>query len=143
MIDEYISEVCGILGITAPKVSNDTSNFRSKTMMAQCSSNGETIYIAKADKSTPDYMFAIAHELRHVWQIRTNPDLYLNDYKPVGELSVEDYNNQLAELDANAFGAIIMANLFGVKPLWNNLSQNTIDNINAIVPDVVKTINVE
>lgn len=82
MIDKYISHICDILGIVPPEVSFDTSNFSTDTMLAQCSLDGSTIHLKKIDKPNIDYLFAIAHELRHVWKIRTDVDHWLSDYKP-------------------------------------------------------------
>ena len=86
MIENYITDVCKLLKIQIPFISYNTSHFTTKTMMAQCSSDGSTIYLNKIDRPNPDYMFAIAHKLRHVWQIQTDQVLYFSDYKPI-ELS--------------------------------------------------------
>lgn len=76
MIKEYISDICNILNISIPSVSYDTSNFPTNTMMAQCSSDGSTIYLKKYNKPNPDQLFSIAHELRHIWQIQNDEQLY-------------------------------------------------------------------
>lgn len=47
MIYEFISEICGILNISIPKISYDTSTFNSATMMAQCNTDGSTIFFEK------------------------------------------------------------------------------------------------
>lgn len=126
MIDKYITNVCDILNINEPSVSYDTSNFQSDTMMAQCNSFGSTIYLYQKDKPDPDYLFSIAHELRHVWQIRTNKQLYFSDYKTVDLIDIEKYNNQLAEVDANAFATVVMVNFFHLQPQYHGLSKYTI-----------------
>lgn len=38
---------------------------------------------------------------------------------------VEEYNNQPAEIDANAFAAAIMSDAFGIAPQFNTLSDST------------------
>lgn len=130
MIQEYIADICKLLRIKEPSISYDTSNFTTDTMMAQCDSRGTTIYLNKIEKPNPDYMFAIAHELRHVWQIKTNKHLYFSSYKPVNLCSsIEEYNLQLAEVDANAFAAIIIIDWFHLHPQWNGLSENVISAI--------------
>lgn len=114
MIKEYIKDVCNLLKIEKPTISYDTSHFTTATMMAQCCSDGTTIYLCNPIKITPDYAFAIAHELRHVWQIRTNKDFYFSSYKTVDLCgSYDEYNCQIAEVDANAFATIVMADYFG------------------------------
>lgn len=80
MIQEFVSTICEILNICIPFISYDTSNFQSDTMMAQCSQDGSTIYLKKYDKPNPDQLFSIAHELRHIWQIKYHHDLYFYNY---------------------------------------------------------------
>ncbi len=128
MIQEFISDICNILNIPVPYVSYNISNFPTDTMMAQCSPDGCTIYLKKYDKPNPDQFFSIAHELRHVWQIKNNKLLYFSSYKPIDLCSsIEEYNLQIAELDANAFSGLIMINFFHLKPLFKG------------VPDSVKS----
>lgn len=122
MIQDFISDICDILNIQEPNVSYDTSHFQSSTMMAQCSTDGSAIYLKKYDKPNPDQLFAIAHELRHIWQLHDNWHLYFSSYKSVDLCSsLEEYNLQLAELDANAFACIIMEDFFGITPLFNGI----------------------
>lgn len=66
MVEEFIKDVCEILCIPVPSVSFDISRFLTDTMMAQCSPDGAVIYLKKREKPDPDYLFAVAHELRHV-----------------------------------------------------------------------------
>lgn len=123
MINDFIYDVCDILEIDPPEISEDTSNFSTSTMMAQCEPSGRVIYIKKREKQNPDLYFAIAHELRHIWQFENENSKYFEDYNPV-ELcdSVEAYNLQIAELDANAFAYIVMVDFFGMKPLFHGVS---------------------
>ena len=122
MIHGFVKDVCDILEIEPPEISTDTSHFSSNTMMAQCSPDGSTIYLKKYDKPNPDQLFAIAHELRHVWQVQNDKQLYFSEYKPVNLCaSVEDYNLQFAEIDANAFAGLVMIDFFHIKPLFQGL----------------------
>lgn len=122
MIDKFIDDVCEILKIDRPIVSFNTSNFQSKTMLAQCNSRGTTIYIKEMVKTSPDYFFAIAHELRHIWQIRTEHAIYFKNYKPLNLCkNLNEYNSQIEEIDANAFAGYIIREFFGLKPLFKSL----------------------
>lgn len=113
MINDYVNDICNILDISIPSISFDTSNFPTDTMMAQCNPNGLTIYLKKYEKPNPDQFFSIAHELRHIWQIKNDEQLYFSTYKPIDLCSsIEEYNLQIAELDANAFAGMIMMNFF-------------------------------
>ncbi|MBO7713957.1 MAG: ImmA/IrrE family metallo-endopeptidase [Methanobrevibacter sp.] len=125
MINDFILDVCDYMGIDPPELSYNTDHFSSDTMIAQCSPDGSTIFVKPYEKRpTMDHYFAIAHELRHVWQIRTDKNKYMADYKPVSLCgSIEEYNLQPAEIDANAFAAAVMMDAFGVKPLFENQSE--------------------
>lgn len=125
MIYDFINDICDILNIPVPFVSFDTSNFPTSTMLAQCSSDGSTIYLKKYDKPNPDQFFSIAHELRHIWQIQNDEQLYFSTYKPIDLCtSVEEYNLQIAELDANAFAGLVMMDFFNLKPQFLGLSDS-------------------
>lgn len=124
MIHEYIKDVCEMLNIEKPSISFDTSHFSSATMMAQCTN--DTIYIRKIDKPTPDYLFAIAHELRHLWQMQNDEEYYFSNYKTVDKIGLENYNNQIAEVDAHAFASIVMVDCFHLQPQFHGLSAYTI-----------------
>lgn len=135
-IQEYILEICHFLEIDTPKISYDTTHFSNATMVAQCNSKGTTIYIKKPGNTpTPDLFFAIAHELRHIWQIRTDYPAYFSDYRTAGEVSTEEYNLQVAEVDANAFAIIVMADFFGLRPQLG-LSTAVMAAINARITQI-------
>ena len=140
MINEYIKSVCQILKIKEPSISYDASNFNTDTMMAQCAFDGSTIFLKKIDKPNFDYAFSIAHELRHVWQIRSDFESYFSNYKPVDQCSsVEEYNLQPAEVDANAFAAIVLTDFFHLKPLWNGLPDTVITAINSRISTITRS----
>jgi Zn-dependent peptidase ImmA (M78 family) len=92
-------------------------------MLAQCDPEHNMIFVRKKEKPDPDYMFAIAHEIRHIWQHKKDAALYFSNYKTSETCeNIDEYNLQLAELDANAFAGIIMTDVFGLKPKFNGLS---------------------
>lgn len=123
MIYSFINDICDILNISVPSVSFDTSNFPTDTMMAQVNPSGDTIYLKEYDKQNPDQFFSIAHELRHIWQIQNDEQLYFSTYKPIDLCtSVEEYNLQIAELDANAFASLVMVDFFHLQPLFKGFS---------------------
>ena len=125
MIYAFINDICDILNISIPSVSFDTSNFPTDTMMAQVNPSGDTIYLKKYDKPNPDQLFSIAHELRHIWQMQNDEKLYFSTYKPVDLCSsIEEYNLQIAELDANAFAGLVMIDFFRLKPLFEGVTDS-------------------
>lgn len=141
MIKEYIDKICNILDISVPDISYDTSTFLSETMLAGCDISTYTMYLKKCDESNPDYLFSIAHELRHLWQSIEDKELYLSDYKPRTAFSdVAEYNLQLAEIDANAFGALIMIDAFGIEPLFQGMPEKVINTIKERIKYIAKTL---
>lgn len=123
MIQRFINDICDILNIPIPEVSFDTSNFTTDTTLAQCTADGTVIYLKSFEKLNPDVCFAVAHELRHVWQIRNNYSFYFTDYKSSNLCdNLEEYNLQPAEIDANAFSGVIMVAFFHLRPQFNGLS---------------------
>ena len=142
MIEEFITDICELLCIEVPSISYDTSHFPTKTTMAQCELTSNTIYLNKLDKPNPDYLFAIAHELRHIFQYQDHENFYLSDYKSSDNChSIEEYNLQIAEVDANAFAAIIMVEYFHMQPQWNGLSGKVINAINDRINIITHKLN--
>lgn len=142
MINEFIAEVCKLLGIQIPTISYDTTHFPTKTTMAVSAPASNTIYLKKNNNPNFDYMFSIAHELRHIFQYQNDEKFYFANYKPSDKCdSIEEYNLQIAEVDANAFANIIMVEFFQLKPLWNGLTEKVIDSINTRINIIVQTLN--
>lgn len=141
MIPKFVNELCNILNIQNPSISYDTSHFQSKTMMAQCNSSGDTIFLKKFTKPNPDQLFAIAHELRHIWQIKNNHDLYFSDYQTVDMIGIEEYNLQISEIDANAFASIIMIDFFHLQPQYKGMSSNTVTAIKNRIREIATELS--
>lgn len=140
MIKEFVTDVCELLEIGVPKISYDTSHFPTKTTLAQCEPTANIIYLTKTNKPNPDYVFSIAHELRHIYQYQTDEQFYLSKYKPSSECSsIEEYNLQIAEVDANAFASIVMTAFFSMKPQWNGLSDKVINTIEKRIKFLLST----
>lgn len=125
MIYNFVQDVCDILDIPSPEISFDTSCFLTKTTLAQVNTSKNIIHLKNCDKPNPDLFFSIAHELRHLWQSKTDKGKYFSSYKTADRCaSIEEYNLQLAELDANAFAGVIMVDFFRLKPSFDTLSES-------------------
>jgi Zn-dependent peptidase ImmA (M78 family) len=123
MIQDFIKDICNLLDIPEPTLSYDTSSFSTETMMAQCDPENNIIFIRKKDRPDPDYLFAVAHETRHIWQYLKDEKLYFLNYKTSETCEdSEAYNLQIAEIDANAFAGLIMTDFFGLEPQYNGMS---------------------
>ena len=128
MIEKFIKYISDVLQIDTPSISYDESNFPTVSMRGYYNPGLKTIFLRKVKEITPDFLFAIAHEMRHIWQIENDESLFFADYKPIEfSKSLTDYNLQLAEIDANAFAALLMTINFEIKPLFKGL------------PDIVKS----
>lgn len=141
MIYIFIKDICDILNIPVPSTSYDTSHFPTDTMMAQVNSSGDTIYLKKYDKPNPDQLFSIAHELRHIWQIKNHNDLYFSKYQTVDIIGTEKYNLQPAEVDANAFASIIMVDFFHLQPQYKDLPDSVVSAIKKRIAEIITELS--
>ena len=130
------------MDITEPKVIFRETAFDTETTMAQCDTEGTAIYLHKEEQTeAPDFLFAIAHELRHIWQMRTNKDRYIENDLPANMCgSTDEYNQQLAEVDANAFASIVMIDWFGLSPQWDGMNGETIRMIEEKRGEILKEL---
>lgn len=124
MFEEYIEMICKILQIEKPFVKVDKSVFKNSTAMAYFDYKHNTLFFPKPLAPSFDVFFAIAHELRHSWQVNTNFNYYFSDYKTRNELTNKDYNLQPAEIDANAFAKMVIFATFEAEPLFNGLDED-------------------
>ena len=123
MTQAFIRDISAELGIPVPQVVY-RDHLLTGTMLAMISSDGTELVLKRNAPKGPDLYFSLAHELRHGWQI-AHPELGLMaGYKDRTECgSVEEYNLQPAELDANAYAAIVMEREFGLKALFQGLPE--------------------
>lgn len=136
-IIKCITETCEMLNIDEPAIVVDLDKFdkllkiqeMSNTCLAIYSSEDRTIYFRNTKSleefTDRDFLFSIMHELRHIWQIEYYEDIYFKNYKRSSELGIEDYNNQLAEIDANAFACLACIHYLDLLPQFNGLSEKT------------------
>ncbi len=94
-------------------------NLRGLVYLDDIISGNPVIYFNKNFKyhSQFDMYFVPAHEGRHIWQIK-NGKFFKDIYKKNDELSMQDYNEQEAEMDAHAFATAAMMKYAGIKPLF-------------------------
>lgn len=126
-IECFIALLCNDLEIELPKISFDTSFFATKTSMAVVDAEKRILYLKRQLESL-DMFFAIAHELRHLWQFEYRP-YWFEGYKPADQCSTREYNMQRVEIDANAYALIIMEDEFEVSPRFNGLSADIVAEI--------------
>lgn len=84
-----------------------------------------------------ELFFVLAHELRHAYQIASGESL--EEYRTSDRISIEQYNLQPLEVDANAFGALIMSDFFGIVPQFRNMP----DTVRKAIKDRMKQLKKE
>ena len=142
--NKYCEIISNILEIPLPNlIYNDTE--LSGTQLARISIDEENkttdIYLRENYESPLDFYFTIAHELRHLWQMNS-PDIenLYEQYKPSDELTLEEYNDQFLETDANAFAVLIFEVLLGIGiniDILNSVAVNK--RKDEIITELVKT----
>lgn len=141
MLYSYIHTICMLLKIQEPVISYDTSVFPSKEVKAMYIHNQNTIYLSSFEHPSFEILFSIAHELRHAWQFQNQPALYFETYQTFQDCkSLDEYNIQPAELDANAFGEFILDSFFHISPQYFSLSENTRKKIHERAKEISTTL---
>lgn len=108
---------CDILDVEPVKV-----KFKNKldgAVLAMCVPNSRIIYV-KRDVRLGDALLALAHEMRHVWQIDNGH--FNNNYKQRNSTALMSYNEQWEEIDAHAYASLYLKTFYGISPLFNGLN---------------------
>ncbi len=128
----YIDYICDVLDIALPnEIITDDVKFNKGTQLATLAfqDSKSTLYLRNSyECGDVDLAIVIAHELRHLYQIR-NGLFDFENYKTRAELSNRDYNLQLEELDANAFAYIILLDEFDLKIDYYKLLDKDVANM--------------
>lgn len=121
LISNFIADVCFVLGIDVPKVTHDLLDICIDTRKEQFT--GEKFFVPATDEPDSEFLFYIAHNLRIRWQFLTNPDYF--DFQSVEEIGIDNYDNQLAEVDAAAFASLYMIGYFQLMDDFASVSCQT------------------
>lgn len=115
---KFSREICDILDIPVPFIKFVSADrMHTGTQIAALTPNA--VLIRDDIAVSPELFFALAHELRHAYQIAGGESL--EEYRTSDRISIEQYNLQPLEVDANAFGALIMSDFFGIVPQFRNM----------------------
>ncbi len=140
---EIIEEISVMLDIEAPGIiiTEDGPFATDTTMAAIVVGNLRALYLnpnyfSPDSDIGPEQIYAIGHELRHYWQIEKGASF--NDYITSDKTTLDIYNAQWQEKDANAFGIICIEYFYDediaeefLDDLLLTLSEDTINNILA------------
>lgn len=119
-IRAFKEPICNTLDIGDVEImySTDADDFSTETEMAHYKLNENTILMnaryfgMNMKKVLPYIIFALAHELRHVWQRNKDTSIFRNHVSS-SKLNIEEYNKQDEEMDANAFAINFVDEHFG------------------------------
>ena len=118
------AELATQLGIRVPIINVvDAPELSTDTQMGGADPVGWAIAVKRGIPDL-DQALTLSHEIRHLWQSIHMPEAFRDYVQLSNRPTLEDYNLQPAEIDANAFALIIMTNFFHVRPLFQNLSDN-------------------
>lgn len=132
---EFIEIVCSNLKITKPIV-EEVLFLHTPTQLAEYVP-ADNVLKYRMGKIPLDAMFSIAHELRHIWQMKNCPEIFQN-YINSTDTDIEQYNLQSAEIDANAYAMVIMESGFGITPQFKGLSEKVKKKISLRANEIVE-----
>lgn len=136
LVKKIIEDICFDFFVPVPQIIYVDDFQESKTLRMAISNDGKTLLIKKNLEKDADFLFDLAHELRHLYQIHEG---LMDNYIPRSQLSLEDYNKQFQEIDAHAFAAIFMEVQFGIKPLFTCFNQETKNLIEDRKKEILET----
>lgn len=131
---KFAREICEILEISVPDIKFVSAD-RMHTGTQIAALTPDAVLIRDDIAVSPELFFALAHELRHAHQIAHGESL--EEYRTSDKIGVDRYNLQLLEVDANAFGALIMSDFFGIVPQFRNMP----DTVRKAIKDRMKQIH--
>lgn len=80
----------------------------------------------------PLVFVSMAHDLRQIWQLETDPAEWFDGYKSAAEFEgLDDFFQQKSEVDANGFAMLMLASVFGLEPQFEPLNDTTFQMIYA------------
>ena len=103
-VSNFITDVCFVLGIDVPRVTQDFQDICIDTRKDQFA--GDVFFVSAIDDPDSEFLFCIAHDLRVRWQFLTNAEHY--DFKSAEEIGLDNFDDQPAEVDAVAFATLYM-----------------------------------
>ena len=133
---KFSREICDILDIPVPVIKFVSAD-RMHTGTQIAALTPDAVLIRNDIEVSAELFFALAHELRHAYQIDSGESL--EEYLTSDRISIEQYNLQPLEVDANAFGALIMSDFFGIVPQFRNMP----DTVRKAIKDRMKQLQKE
>ena len=133
---KFSREICDILDIPVPVIKLVSAD-RMHTGTQIAALTPDAVLIRNDIEISAELFFALAHELRHAYQIASGESL--EEYRTSDRISIKQYNLQPLEVDANAFGALIMSDFFDIVPQFHNMP----DAVRKAIHDRMKQLQKE
>lgn len=133
---KFSREICDILDIPVPVIKLVSAD-RMHTDTQIAALTPDAVLIRNDIEVSAELFFSLAHELRHAYQIASGESL--EEYRTSDRISIEQYNLQPLEVDANAFGALVMSDYFGIVPQFYNMP----DTVRKAISDRMKQLQKE
>lgn len=135
MINNYVKMICGMLQLPMPQVFY-SDNALQPGQHARLTQDGKQLYLRKQKAASLDQLFAASSELRREWQRRNDNARYYGEYKSSEELPLREFSMQPAEVDANAFAAVVVSAFFGVEPVFDEYPGVTRSRIDIRIAEI-------
>jgi Zn-dependent peptidase ImmA (M78 family) len=137
---KFANEIADFLQIDTPKIEYN-ENVVDAERGDYIPEKDEIILAGELDSR--DIYFTVAHELRHKWQFLNEYNTYFADYKEIEEINLNGYRMQKAEIDANAFGMIMMIKYFQGTVCFNGYSKEEKRKIIERASELAKEYSIE
>ena len=140
-LKKYALDICGILGISCPniKVVSNTET------LATYYPTANLIEINEIYDNDYNLAFAIAHELRYVWQLKyKHAELEQSDYIMFNQRTSDDeYYLQPIEIDAIAFSLAVNYVYLNITITSHNYSEKVIKVLKPKVQKMIEAISLD
>ena len=119
---QIVSVLSEDLGIVPPPLIRSDAQTLGTKIAALEMPNGRLLI--RHDLPVPETLLALAHELRHLWQIRNGlfNDSISPEHYTDSSVDLEAYALQPCEVEANAYAQSVCEDLLGIRPLWQGYS---------------------
>lgn len=129
---KFAREVSAILKIAAPAIRFvPVKQLRTSTQIAALTPDG--ILIRNDIGVTPELFFAIAHELRHAYQLEN--DRSLHDYRTSEQLDIDEYNAQPLDESGEVSDPLVFINLIDSGGSWKGTYSELADRLGVGVAE--------
>lgn len=134
---KLLEDVADELDIDAKLIFKRKDFFATPSTRAVANVRFHTIFIDPAFPFDATMLLAITHEARHIYQY-DNGIYDISEHTSSDKVDLEEYNLQQMEVDANAFARVYLSNVFGIVPLFQNMSDKVKKAIEKRAEEIIR-----